>query len=194
MIQLLIDSSTDSLILILQKNEKTIDSITREGKSDHQAFIVPLIEALLKKNNVDIKALDQVIVGVGPGSYTGLRIGVMTAKMIGYAAKIDVFKVSSLLFLSSGYEEEKMVWHDARNNQGFSGGYKKGVLTRNEMIRDLSELTDYEKDNLLILNKDSIKCDGNTIINYAVKVENVFDLIPNYLRKTEAEVKLDQKS
>ncbi len=194
MTHLLIDTSSDTMVLLLQRNEVTIDSIFREGKSDHQAFIVPLIEDLLKRNKLDVKSLDGIVIGIGPGSYTGLRIGVMTAKMIGYATKINVYQVSSLLFLSSGYTEEYMVWHDARNNQGFSGGYIHGVITKEEMVRDYDSLSDYEKSRVLVIKKDTIKVDGNVIMNYAVKVDNVYALVPNYLRKTEAEVKLDQKS
>ncbi len=188
---LLIDTSTDTMILILQDDQKTIDSIYRQGKSDHQAFIVPLIEDLLNRNQLDVKDLESVVVGVGPGSYTGLRVGVMTAKMLGYASKVKIMKISSLLFLSSGYKEEKLVWHDARNNQGFSGGFKQGILTKEEKIRHLDDLSDLDKKQLLILSHETIKVDGAVILKYGEPVEDIYALIPNYLRKTEAESKLD---
>lgn len=191
MISLIIDTSTDTLVLILMKNGEEKGRFLRLGKHDHQALIIPSIDDLLSTNRLNIQQVDEIVVGIGPGSYTGLRVGVMTAKMLGYSRNIPVKKVSSLLLLSSGYEDEKLVWHDARNQLGFSGGYIKGMMTRVEKMRHLDDLSAFEKEQLLVLNNESIRLDGKVILNQAVLVEDVMALIPNYMRKTEAEVKLD---
>ncbi len=191
MISLSIDTSTDTMVLMLIKNGETKDQFLRLGKHDHQALIIPSIDDMLKKNHLSINDVNEIVVGIGPGSYTGLRVGVMTAKMLGFAKNIPVKKISSLLLLSSGYDDEKLVWHDARNNLGFSAGYIKGMITRSEKMRHFDDLSAFEKNQLLVLKNDTIQLDGGIILKFAVLVDDVKALIPNYMRKTEAEVKLD---
>ncbi|MFA5691982.1 MAG: tRNA (adenosine(37)-N6)-threonylcarbamoyltransferase complex dimerization subunit type 1 TsaB [Acholeplasmataceae bacterium] len=191
---LLIDTSTNIMIIMLHVDGKLKGIKQRKAKSDHQAYIIPLIDELLKEHNLNIKDIDTFIVGIGPGSYTGLRVSVMTAKMFSYTLKLNLMKVSSLLFLTSGYKEEVLAWHDARNNQGFSGFYLKGKLLDEEKVRHLNDLNGLEKEKLIILNEDTIKLDSNVIIKMSTLVEDVYNLVPNYLRKTKAELNLDQKS
>lgn|SRR5690554_295370 len=191
---LLIDTSTNALIIILHDQDKKIDELIRYGRQDHQAHIIPMMEEILAKHQLKPQDLEGVIVGVGPGSYTGLRVGVMTAKMLGYAAHINVYKISSLVFLTSGYPNKVLAWHDARNNQGFSATIQAGVILDKEKVRHEEELSSDDLKRRIILNNDTIKIDGNIIIKNKILVEDIYKLIPNYLRKTQAEKDLDQKS
>lgn len=188
---LMIDTSTNLMVLILHQVNKEPDFLYRLGKSDHQAYIITLIDELLKKNKTELKELKGIIIGVGPGSYTGLRVGVMTAKMLSYSTGIPLYKISSLLFLTSGYEEKVLAWHDARNNNGFSAIYKNGEIIKKELLRNIDVLTDEEKEITVNLTDKTIKIDTNIIFKYKESVENIKSLAPNYLRKTEAEAKFD---
>jgi len=191
---LTIDTSTNLLLIVLHDEKNIIEINSRVGKSDHQAYIVPMIEETLKKNQVELEALSGVIVGIGPGSYTGLRVGLMTAKMLCYAKKIPLYTVSSLMLLTSGYDEKILAWHDARNNDGFSGFYEKGILIDEEKVRNLDNLTEEEKLMMVYVNPDNFKLNIERVVKNKIHVENYMGLVPNYLRKTEAEVKLDHKS
>lgn len=191
---LLMDTSTNQMVLMLQTPTETIDQETRIGKSDHQAYIIPLIDALLKRNNVELKDLDGIVIGIGPGSYTGLRVGLMTAKMLSYATGIKLYQISSLAFLSSGYDQEHLVWHDAKNNQGFSGYFKMGQLMKEESVRDLDQLSADDLNMRIIISPETIQINGSRIIQHMTEVLDVYNIVPNYLRKTEAEHKLDQTS
>lgn len=191
---LLIDTSTNALIIMLHDQDKKKDEHIRYGRQDHQAHIIPMIEEVLEKHALKPQDLDGIIVGIGPGSYTGLRVGVMTAKMLGYAANINVYKISSLAFLTSGYSNKVLAWHDARNNQGFSATIQAGKILDEEKVRHEEELSYDDLNRRIILNNDTIKIDGNIIINNKVLVEDIYKLIPNYLRQTQAEKDLDQKS
>lgn len=191
---LLIDTSTNALIIMLHDQDKKIDEHIRYGRQDHQAHIIPMIEEVLEKHALKPQDLDGIIVGIGPGSYTGLRVGVMTAKMLGYAANINVYKISSLAFLTSGYSNKVLAWHDARNNQGFSATIQAGKILDEEKVRHEKELSYDDLNRRIILNNDTIKMDGNIIIKNKVLVEDIYKLIPNYLRQTQAEKDLDQKS
>lgn len=189
---LLIDTSTNALIIMLYDNQVKLDEHIRFGKQDHQAHIVPMIEHMLQTHNLKVQDLSGIIVGVGPGSYTGLRVGVMTAKMLSYATNVKLYKVSSLVFLSSGYQQKALIWHDARNDQGFSATIEKGIILDEEKVRHLDELSDEEKEILILLSPDTIKLDGTVVIDKKEEVEDIFSLIPNYLRQTEAEKNLDK--
>ena len=62
-------------------------------------MMVTEVDNILKRNGIDKEELDSVVVGVGPGSYTGVRIGVTIAKTIAYALKIKLIAKSSLSLL-----------------------------------------------------------------------------------------------
>lgn len=189
---LLIDTSTNALIIMLYQEDIKLAESIRFGKQDHQAHIIPMIESLLSKNNLVPKDLEGIIVGVGPGSYTGLRVGVMTAKMLSYTTGVKLYSVSSLVFLTSGYNEKVLAWHDARNNQGFSATILDGVILDTEKVRHLEDLEDNDKRHLVVLNETTIKLDGRLIIANKKQVDDIYKLVPNYLRQTEAEKNLDK--
>ena len=64
-----------------------IDYSIRMGKKDHAKHIVDRIAQVLERKHLTLEQIDEIIVGSGPGSYTGIRISVMVAKMLGYAKK-----------------------------------------------------------------------------------------------------------
>ena len=68
----------------------------------HSSLLVPLINDILKQNRVGADQLDAIAVSKGPGSYTGLRIGVSTAKGMAYATKNKLIAVNTLQALASG--------------------------------------------------------------------------------------------
>ena len=73
-----------------------------EGRS-HAAMLTLFAEELLKNNNIFAKDLDAVAVSSGPGSYTGLRIGLSTAKGLCYGGNIPLISVSTLQAMSFGF-------------------------------------------------------------------------------------------
>jgi tRNA threonylcarbamoyladenosine biosynthesis protein TsaB len=70
------------------------------GNYSHAESLHPLIEALLKETNLDFKDLNAVAVGKGPGSFTGLRIGVSAAKGLCFALQIPLLAIDSLTILA----------------------------------------------------------------------------------------------
>lgn len=187
---LILDTSTNYLVVgLLNGNKQTL--ITRIGKNDNSAYIVNKIDELFKKENTNIDEIDQIIVGVGPGSYTGVRVSVVVAKTLSYTKNIKLKKISSLALLSSGYNEKVEAAIDARRNHYFSGTYLKGK----EIIKDsYKENSLVNKDILVVLNENTIKINIKNIINNASLVKDVFNLEPNYLRITEAERNYDKRN
>ena len=85
---------SNGIILSLQEE--------REGRS-HASKLTPLIEDTFKHAGTEMRLLDAIAVSMGPGSYTGLRIGVSVAKGIAYALKKPLIAISTLKAMSEGF-------------------------------------------------------------------------------------------
>jgi len=90
-----IETSADICSVALGREGKILDLLMGEEERDHSRILTILIEKILKQNNLQMTDLQVVAVSEGPGSYTGLRIGVSTAKGIAYALKIPLLAVST---------------------------------------------------------------------------------------------------
>lgn len=188
--KLIIDSSSNLLYIGLVIDDKTFE-LTRVGKNDNAAYVVDLIDQILTSNNLKLNNINTIVVGVGPGSYTGARVAVVVAKTLAYSANIKLEGISSLNLLSSGYEGLVNVVIDARRNHYFMGSYNNGIaLNKDTYI----EILNINETNNIILDIDTIKVDLIKVINNSYPIDNIHDLEPNYLRKTEAETNLDAKN
>lgn len=176
---LIIDTATSNLYVGFKGKEKR--EILEKGKNHAQVLMKKIDEVL---NGVKIEELDEIIVGVGPGSYTGVRVGVVVAKMFAWTKNITLKEVSSLYIQCSGYEGIRSVSIDARRGNAFCAIYDvDDSLILEEALRPISEFTKAGLD----VTEDNYKPDMDKIINKATVVKEVHSLVPNYLRKTEAE-------
>lgn len=91
-----IETGTDICSAALSRNWELLALRESNGGQDHARKLALYIDELLKANEYDPEDLDAVAVGKGPGSYTGLRIGVSTAKGICYALGIPLIGIGSL--------------------------------------------------------------------------------------------------
>jgi|SRR5690554_615487 len=186
---LIMDTSTNYLVVGLINNNKE-DIVTRIGKNDNAAYLVNKIDELLKRNNLTTDNIDEIIVGVGPGSYTGVRVSVVVAKTLAYSKNINLKQISSIALLTSGYNDMVYGAIDARRNHFFAGKYLEGK----QIVKDSYMTTEVldQVTNVIILNENTIKLNLNKISENSKLVEDVFSLEPNYLRKTEAETNYDK--
>jgi tRNA threonylcarbamoyladenosine biosynthesis protein TsaB len=120
-----------------------IDQITNDIQKEHATFLHPAIELLCKRNNIDLGALNAVSVINGPGSYTGLRVGLAAAKGICFAKEIPLICINTLEWIAYGNKENTqgliapMV--DARRMEVFTAVYDKNMkqlLPPTNMILD----------------------------------------------------------
>jgi tRNA threonylcarbamoyladenosine biosynthesis protein TsaB len=100
---LFIDTSTQVLILAFIENDKIIYREELQGKNNHSDHLINKITEGLAKTNYQVKDFDRIIVGIGPGLYTGLRVSLTVAKTFSWTANIPLYTISSLLVLASGY-------------------------------------------------------------------------------------------
>ena len=102
-----IETATDVCSVALSRGAELIGLKEEAGGNNHAKNLLPFVEEALKQGGCTIRNLDGVAVSIGPGSYTGLRIGVSTAKGIAYTAGIPVMAVSTLEGIAQG---AKQLW------------------------------------------------------------------------------------
>lgn len=103
---LCIETGTDVCSVALAREGRLLALRESEGGQDHARKLGVYIDEILKGNGIEPKELDAVAVSKGPGSYTGLRIGVSTAKGLCYALGIPLIGIGSLESLASVAEED----------------------------------------------------------------------------------------
>ena len=188
MYSLIIDSATKVLyISLVENNKKILDEYYIEGNKDHAKNIVSKVDEILKNNKLTTNDLNEVVVGVGPGSYTGVRMGVTVGKMLAVFLNIPLYKISTLKLMASAYEGIVLTSIDARRGNSF------GAII--DTINDKYKLEEgmYETNNLLNMDYEFNVSDSINKVNplYALKAKEIVKephlLVPNYLRETEAE-------
>jgi tRNA threonylcarbamoyladenosine biosynthesis protein TsaB len=195
--RLVIDSATKYLYVALLDGVKEVDYYYEAGNNDHSVKLMSEIERILMKNQLFVGDLDEIYVGVGPGSYTGLRIGVVVAKMFGWNNNIPVFSVSSLTMMASSSDQEGLVLAeiDARRGNSFLGLFdiKQGYIA----LQEKEQLTNLEEYKGSIKGEFSVVSSGKPNMEMVIQsnmyhtVSDIHALNPNYLRLTEAERNLE---
>ena len=176
---LIIDTSTENLYVGLYGKEKK--EILEKGKN-HAAVLMKKIDEIL--GEVKLDNIDEIIVGIGPGSYTGVRVGVVVGKMLAWTKHITLKKVSSLYIECSGYDGIRSVSIDARRGNAFCAIYDSDdSLILEEALRPINEFTTAGT----IITENEYKPNMEKIVKKAELVTDPHSLVPNYLRKTEAE-------
>ena len=214
---LAIDTSSKTCSCALLENENLIDEINLDDGRTHSENLLPIMSELLEKNKIDLKEIDLISCCVGPGSFTGIRIGVASIKAIAEVHNIKIASVTSLETLARIDESEKIKISmiDARNNQVYCGIFDKDYNKMQDYIADdinnvLEILKKYE--NMIFIGDGAILHKGK-IIEKIEKAElsekneqrssfggkiaykkylnndlkNSDTILPIYLRKSQAE-------
>jgi tRNA threonylcarbamoyladenosine biosynthesis protein TsaB len=131
---LALDTSTPSTVVGLLLDDGSVleayDDPGAHGRPGHQARLLPLASELLARAGTDWHDLDRVAVGLGPGTYTGLRVGVATARGLAESLAIEIAGVSSSLALAhaalraAGRGRSVITIVDARRGELFIGAYR----------------------------------------------------------------------
>lgn len=189
---LILDSSTNLLYTALLEQDEIIYESYIKGKNDHASAIVVEINEAIKKANIELKNLNRIIVGYGPGSYTGVRMAVTVGKMIAtLEPSIKLYTISTLLLMASGIRGRVCSMIDARRNNCFgcifdtiSEEYciKEAFIEADELLKNAYEF---------LVTEAEFKVDPHLVMKLATLVEEPRLLVPHYLRDTEAERNLN---
>ena len=194
MFQILLDSSSKYLSVGLAKDGKVVDRIFYEAWQRQSEMMTSELQTILKRNNIDNKSIDAVVVGIGPGSYTGVRIAVTIGKTLAFALKTKIYAVSSLSLLRDS-EKPTICVFNARSGRSYVGVYKHDkcllndtVLSNEELLKYISEHRDYlVNGELSHLNLISNEYDTIENLSKGINRENLADnpfvVNPVYLKE-----------
>lgn len=201
---LYIDTSSDYLYSGIVVDDKLVSEVKEKYEKDLSKEALPRIIELFDKANITPKDIDKIIVVNGPGSFTGIRIGITIAKTIAWALNINITPISGLtaMAISCNTNTYKMPLIDARRGYVYGAIYDKD---NNKVIEDshiyLQDLLNKSKDldievitnndlNVSI-KKESYNPDILKIVKYYENSDGINPHLVNpiYLKKTEAEEK-----
>lgn len=127
---LALDTSCKTAMAVITDNGKIIAGIQLHDEKTHSVKLLPAIEYILSAADLKENELDAIAVTNGPGSYTGLRIGVTTAKTYAYTLNIPVIGINSLEALAASVDvgNDNIICPliDARNTRVYAAAYQNG--------------------------------------------------------------------
>jgi len=204
-ISLFIDTHTNVLNIAVLKDLNVLSSIKKEEK-EHSTKTLMAIDECLQKAKTTLSDINRIYVVNGPGSFTGVRIGVTVAKTLAYTLKKEIVSVSSLMAyaLSSGVKSIIVPIINARRGAvfGMIMDENNNILLNEQyiLLEDLKEKAQSHKKDITYVSYDTFEniAVEKADMDFAKVVEyyqhfpcmNPHNVNPNYLKKTEAEENL----
>lgn len=189
MLSLVLDTSSKFLYFSFLENEKVIYEKFLEGKNDHSDNLLKEISFGLKEINLEIKDFNRIIVGKGPGSYTGLRVSMTVAKMLSWSLNIPLYTTSSLSLLASNYLKTDGIYAITMRAKK-QHVYGKLIIVENskcEVVIDDLFLEESKYFELIKIYSYKLVNENNYAINpnnvELSKVEDLHSLTPNYIQR-----------
>lgn len=207
-----IDTSNQPLSVAITEGNEVLAEFNSGMRINHSITMMSQIESLLEYTKLEMKDIEGIVVAKGPGSYTGLRIGVTAAKTLAYTLSIPLYAVSSLAAIAATVRMHEFLLIpviDARRNHVYAGIYRyKGVkleLVEDDTYISIDELNQKLKEQhlpYLFIGMDAEKlaeqlkgpsyyciprsAEMRRLINESYLV-NAHTFEPTYLRISEAE-------
>lgn len=126
-----IDTAQTIASLCLSRDEEVLDLSLNDNQKDHATWMHTGIKNILAKTGQDLENLEAIAVSIGPGSYTGLRIGLSAAKGLCFALQIPLIAIGTLEMMAFAVKEEATEWIcpliDARRMEVYMALYDKQI-------------------------------------------------------------------
>ena len=173
----------DSLITISLVNENDIITKTKESTYAHAVYLMPMIKSMFKENNLTVKDIKNIVAVNGPGSFTGLRIGLSVAKTMAYSLNVPIYLISSLTSYLVSDSTKSIKQAVIEDNKGY---YVSVFDKDNNVLIDetyTENLDDYQNYTV----KESL--DIKSVVDYALKTKAIDAHLvrANYVKKIEVE-------
>lgn len=218
-----IDTASNLCTVAVLENEKCIKEIVVDDARNHSEKIMPIIEQALSESNLTLQNMNLIVCDKGPGSFTGIRIGVGTVLAFKDSLDIPCVGISSLESLAYNVDSDGIICSliDAKNNNVYFGVFEK----KNNIVTQLEELSFKTIEEIIpilskyiqitfvgdgtIVYKDFLKkqfknckfSKKNDLSSFSLGLAGLntynknidSDLMPLYLRKSQAERALENK-
>lgn len=212
---LCIDTSSKLCSVAILEDTKLINKLELDNGLTHSETLMPLIKNILDKSNLSLKDINLLVCDIGPGSFTGIRIGVATVKAFSDSLNIPCVGINSLECLAYNVKTDNLICStiDCKNNNCYFALYNLKSETYDIVVQPTSDTIDnvlnllntkYSNKSIVFVG-DGIK--ENSISNYLnieylgiagfkkfVSNNNLGeDILPMYLKKPQAEKQLEEK-
>ena len=161
---LYIDTHSSNVELVLYQNGKFVGMLQSSSYQNHGSIIIPLLNELLEKFHLTVHELNDIIVVNGPGSFTGIRLGITIAKMLAFTLNIPIRVMSSILIKAISNTDPGYFWFGEAEKNGYYVG----------KFNDLDELvSDY-----VYIKKDSFTdfCEERKVlVDVSLDYQRIFD-------------------
>jgi tRNA threonylcarbamoyladenosine biosynthesis protein TsaB len=177
------DTASDSCSVALLDPER---AFLQESKVPrvHAKSLLPMIDSLLREGKIELSDLNMIVCGVGPGSFTGIRIGVAVAQGLGFGQELPVMGIPTLEAMAHRlWRQEKvqrvLVLLDARMQQFFAATYtiiKHGhlIVERASTLISVDELPEWTTD------IEAVACTGGALLDLDLQLP-IFTSLPQAL-------------
>lgn len=154
---LALDTSTMNSTVTIMEDGKIIADYSLNQEKTHSESLVPMIDQVLQGLNLSIRDIDLIAPSIGPGSFTGLRIGLTVAKTLAQFTEMKIVGISTLEALARGVKSDDLIIPliDARGKRVFAGGYLGGEKYFEEGLFDIDKLLENLSGKLEELKKDN---------------------------------------
>ena len=192
MLTLCIDTAYKYLTCALIENDQILSSYSKECFKKQSEEVFNALNEVFVQAGVERKAIDSICITSGPRSYTGVRIGMTIAKVIGETLGIDVYKISTLRLYAAD-RENCMVVMDARASRVYCGIYDRDLVIMDDCA---IEITDVDVKDYNVVGDGALLGKNNDYGDIAEaflatkhlweKVEKISYLVPEYLKESES--------
>ncbi len=195
---LAIDTSGKHLTVILNNGLYIKTSYIKDTKLQHSTTLLVEIEKILDISNVSLSEIDVFASVVGPGSFTGIRIGISTCKAFSYALNKKVLPITSFETLAYNSSDKVVAIIDAKHDNFYAQCFENQVPTTKPSFIDKTTLLNLAKTHKIIASEsidglnvtvvDIVKgLENATISKLNLASENRDDLVALYVKKSQAQ-------
>ena len=186
MYSLYIDTHYTEVSVVLFKDKKILDKETVKTSLKHSVITMPTIKDVIERNNITVDDIGEILVCNGPGSFTGVRIGVTIGKTMAFLRGIPIKVIDSLLvkYLSLNKKDEAYVVIEDKNG-AYVGHFKDDKALEDYRYVPNSEYKEFKKNNNVI---DEININYDLVYKYLenVKPLNAHEVKPLYIKGIDA--------
>ena len=186
--QLFLDTSNQYLYLAVIENGSILFEHKQIGNNNHSETLISVIETCFSENKITVDEIDEIYVGRGPGSYTGVRVACTVAKVLAYSKNIKLKSFSSLDFLLTTNFQDGLIVLKMDARRGFSYAKVLNISDDIEIVLDeiFIETSKLEEDyhNALFITNEANNFNPLLILNKKLyqDIEDIHSFVPTYLR------------
>lgn len=196
MIQLFMDTSYKTMTIAIIKNDEIVSFYHEHSFKTQSELAIPTLDKIVAEANIKPSQIDEMIITLGPGSYTGVRIAMSIAKTLSAISDIRVKTITSLeLFVSSN--EKTLVVFDARSDRAYFGLFYDRLYIQGPAVLPIDDIKKIiEKDNPNVVGDghlfdtiDNFNLNETMLLNAiknATLIDDVDHLKPLYLKEMSA--------